>query len=33
MEILSGERTKAMRCRAAGRLMVTPAFCKRSQVA
>jgi len=33
MEILSGERTKAMRPSRGGRLMVTPDFIKRSQVA
>ena len=33
MEILSGERTKAMRPSRGGRLMVTPCFCSRSQAA
>ena len=33
MEMLSGERTKAMRPSRGGRLMVTPCFCRRSQVA
>src|SRR5262249_35122408 len=32
MEMLSGERTKAMRPSRGGRLMVTPAFIRRSQV-
>jgi hypothetical protein len=33
MEIPSGERTKAMRPSRGGRLMVTPCFLRRSQVA
>ena len=33
MEMLSGERTKAMRPSRGGRLMVTPCFCRRSQAA
>ena len=33
MEMLSGERTNAMRPSRGGRLMVTPCFCRRSQAA